>query len=323
MTGLLRILLLLIIYAALPASVACAQDATPTPPALDAIRAYFAASRLAPLAGQPVDLNLVVEMPRDAELVEWPPISEDWPPFMVRFAGEVRRQSTPDNREIYSQALVVILWEPGDYQTPETLIGYRIPGYDEVFYAPFAPAHFSVPSVLEADMNQNRLRPLKGQISLFYIPWWGYVLGVGMLSSVGYIVRRWWVARYKRTVQARDAKPPFEFALESLAAAARSDATSQVKCERMTAALRAYLQSRFEIHVEMTTTELIQVLQQLDQLSQERIQELAQLLEQVDLVKFANVNMAEKSAHRLLALASQWIKSVESSIATPAGEDPA
>lgn len=314
MTTALRILLLIIICTIASGHAVLAQQPTPTPPALDAIRAYFVTGRLSPLVGEPVELTLVVEMPRDAELVEWPSLGEDWPPFMVRAVGEVRRQSGSDNREVYTQPLVVILWEPGDYQTPETLIGYRIPNYDDVFYAPFTPALFSVPSVLEADMNENRLRPLKAQITLFYIPWWGYLLGSGFVLSGGYFVRRWWIARHaRRSLQPIDMKSPSEIALESLVFAAKSDAGSQDKCERMVAALRSYLQARFQIPaIEMTTAELIQTFQQSNYTAEINIHGLRQILEQADLIKFADVSLAEKGTLRLLALASQWIKSVES-----------
>lgn len=320
MTTALRILLLIVICTIASGHAVRAQQPTSTPPALDAIRAYFVTGRLSPLVGEPVALTLVVEMPRDAELVEWPPIGEEWPPFMVRAVGEVRRQSGSDNREIYTQPLVVILWEPGDHQTPETLIGYRIPNYDDVFYAPFMPALFSVPSVLEADMNENRLRPLKGQITLFYIPWWGYLLGAGFVLSCGYFVRHWWIARHaRRGLQSIDTKSPSEIALENLVIAARSDTGSQDKCDRMVAALRSYLQAQFQIPaIEMTTAELIQTFQQSNYLVEINIQNLAQILEQADLIKFADVNLAEKGTLRLLALASQWIKSVESQLAPQA-----
>lgn len=321
MTTALRILLLIIICTMAAGHAASAQEPTPSPPALDAIRAYFVASRLAPLVGEPVELTLVVEMPRDAELVEWSPIGEDWPPFMVRDAGEVRLQSGSGNREIYTQPLVVILWEPGDYQTPETLIGYRIPNYDEVFYAPFTPALFSVPSVLEVDMNENHLRPLKGQIKLFYVPWWGYILGMGFVLSGGYFVRRWWIARHKRRrLQPIHAKSPSETALENLVVAAQSDTSSQAKCDRMVTALRAYLQARFQIPaIELTTTELIQTLHQTNYLAEVNIQALAHVLEQADLIKFSDVSVAEKGALRLLALASEWVKSAEAQLAPQAG----
>ena len=101
---------------------------------------------------------------------------------MIREIGELSVEQIDDERERFSQTVTVILWDVGDFTTPETFVGYRIADDAEVYYVPVSAVSFFVPSMLNPDMNQNELRPLKPQISLTYMPWW---VIVGVFTGIG------------------------------------------------------------------------------------------------------------------------------------------
>jgi hypothetical protein len=80
--------------------------------------------------------------------------------------------------------------------------------------------------------------------------------------------------------------------------------------ENVSNALRHYIQGRFAVSAEeLTTQELMSDLANLENLSDRRKRELSYLLEQADLVKFAQVQ--PKSAEKILSVAQQWVTSVE------------
>src|SRR5205809_315493 len=88
------------------------------------VRANFTAELGAPLIGQPIDLVLTVNASADAT-VTLPTFGADWPPFAIRQIGEVNTL-TNAGRTTYQQHLSVLLWRPGDYQTPPIQISYQL-----------------------------------------------------------------------------------------------------------------------------------------------------------------------------------------------------
>jgi hypothetical protein len=129
------------------------------------VSAKFTAELGAPLIGQPIDLVLTVNAPADAT-VTLPTFATDWPPFAILKIGEVTT-STNAGRTTYQQHLTVILWRPGDYQTPPTQITYQLTNAPQPQQIDVQPAYFAVKTVLNPD--DLNLRPLKPPVSMFYI----------------------------------------------------------------------------------------------------------------------------------------------------------
>jgi hypothetical protein len=292
---------------------ALAQDTTPetTPqpvpevtPDLDTIRAAFTPSVASPLVGQPFRLTLTVELPPGAVIVQWPPIADEWRPFMVRQVGDVVIERSPEG-DVHRQTLDVILWIPGPQQTPETFVGYQLAGNSEVFYAPFSALTIDVPRTVE-EINSEP-RPYRPVIWPFYLsPFW---IAVGALITIaaGYSVIRWRRRRLARRQEENMPRPlsPDERALTAITRL--KDADPVMRVEAGADILRDYVAVLLRINtVELTTHELEQKARA--QLEATRLEALIDILEDADLVKFASARPTPEFADRLLARIRRWIK---------------
>jgi hypothetical protein len=271
------------------------------------VNANFTAELGAPLIGQPIDLVLTVDVPADAS-VTLPTFSTDWPPFVIREIGEVN-VSTNAGRTIYQQHLNVILWRPGDYQTPPTQITYQLSNEPQPQQIDVQPAYFAVKTVLNPD--DLNLRPLKPPVSMFYVS--PLLVGVVLLGLILLSVFGW--SRRKQFVLPKVTDPN---ALHAAARAAlaefrkiqNANVAPALVYENVSGALRRYIQGRFTVSAEeLTTQELMADLVNLETLSDRRKRELSYLLGQADLVKFAR--MQPKSAEKILNVAQQWVTAVE------------
>lgn len=317
----LRSLLLMGALVWLWSGVANAQDAEVTPEAVNPveslINAVFFADNLTPLVGVPVELELVVEAPPGVEIVEWPAFPEDWPPFMVREAGPVTTAEREDGGMVQRQALTVILWEPGDRRTPDVFIGYRADMLDDDIYRiPARPLFFTVPSVLETtDLNVLDIQPARSPLGLFYVPPWVVALVIVSVMGKGWYVWRWRQRRQALIAarRARESEPgPGEVTLAALLALPDETSDAREVYARVADALRDYLRARFGIPApDMTTVEIRAALAGTPDVEPAQADEALRLLEQADLVKFAEVAPGERSARRAVAAAARWVQSVE------------
>lgn len=269
------------------------------------VRAMFSADRGAPLIGEPIHLTLTVSVPVDAE-VTLPTFSLDWPPFMVTSASDVRKITDDAARTTYEQDLIVILWKPGDYQTPETFVEYQLPDTPETFRLAIEPAFFAVPSVLNA--NDLTLRPLKPPESLPYISPVFIVAGCMVLIVAVMSMGRW----ARRRIFPRKVEKPADMTSRTLRELQRIGALALPPFRAYPLVgdtLRKYVEEQFCVPAgEMTTDELLAVLQSQPEFSGQQRRELRRILVQVDLVKFAKVQPETDSTKRLLQAVMQWVE---------------
>jgi hypothetical protein len=274
------------------------------------IEVFFTADIGSPLIGQPIDLLFTVQVPDGTE-VNLPVFPTDWPPFMIQNISEVST-TTSNGITIHSQHLIVSLWRPGEYQTPETLVEYQLPNSTETRQIPAQPAYFDVKSILDA--NDLKLRPLKPPVSMFYIPPLVVGLGVLTLGAVGAFV---WSKR-NRFIISRLATnpnklhPAAQAALSEIKRIDNANNASPNAYAVVSDALRRYLLGRFGVRaIDMTSQELMVDLSQGQDLSERRQRELVNLLEQADLVKFAGIQPSSKFTDKLLNVAYGWVMAVE------------
>jgi hypothetical protein len=207
---------------------------------------------------------------------------------------------------VLRQTLTVILWEPGDYQTPALSVRYQAPGASPQ-EIPVQAAFITVPSVLKA--GDTALRPLKAQISLPYFPlWWLPAAGIVLIGA--WLWRRRQILTLQPSGSVADETP----ASAALLAFREADKLyPPAAFAALSEGLRRYLERRFQVHAEeMTTEELARALRSKTLLSERRQRELHHLLQQADLVKFAPIEPSQKSAARALGVARGWVEAVES-----------
>jgi hypothetical protein len=108
---------------------------------------------------------------------------------------------------------------------------------------------------------------------------------------------------------------PHEVALTELARLRSDDLIGERVYIGVSAALRAYIQKRFDVAApDMTTVELIDALHDVSEGQLETyLDGLNRILQQTDLVKFANLTPSKRAVPRLIDLAHHWVLSVDQS----------
>jgi hypothetical protein len=275
------------------------------------VKAYFQADNASPLVGQPVNLVLTVEVPANGVVVSpFPDLKTEWTdPFMIKAAGE-RTDAVQGDVHGYEQAFVVVLWQAGDFPTPETQITYQLAGSNVPATLVVQPVFFHVPSVLDGtDMN---LRPLKPPVWLPYVPMWVILAGGGGIAIVivggGALLR----SRIQRRRLAAQESTPAQRAVAQLRRFGDNQIGILMLYPLVVDCLRVYVTERLQVTAgDMTTDELLDSLNAQGTLSIRLQKDLERLLRQSDLVKFARYDPGTKSAHLLLALAREWVENVE------------
>ncbi|HEX2909028.1 MAG TPA: hypothetical protein VHO69_19300 [Phototrophicaceae bacterium] len=266
------------------------------------VRAAFTANQGSPLIGEPVQLTLTVAAPADA-VVTLPTFALDWPPLMVTNVGKVS-QTTSGGQTLYRLELTVILWQPGDYQTPETFVEYRRPNSSKTFRQVVEPAFFAVPSVLKPD--DLALRPLKPPAALPYVAPWLVLVGGGGVAVVGIGVGVWLRKRRRRVPAAEMSGDLTAMTLRELRRLETLPASRAY--DLLGEALRKYIEARFGVSAgELTSAELLTALSAHPQLNEGQWRDLKRILEHLDLVKFAQLRPEANAMPRLIR-AAQWVE---------------
>jgi hypothetical protein len=310
----LRTVLLLPLWAF--CSYAVAGQGTPPPSIAESVSAYFISENAAPLIGEPVTLLLVANVPPNVVIAEWPQFPEQWGDLSVSQIDEIQIEVQADGTSLHQQTLTIRLWQTGTYETPETLIGYQVVGNPDVFRLSVRPFAFNVPSVLvEGDMA---LRPLKAQIGFFYIPLWAFIGGGLVVGALGIVCFRYWqLARLSR-LDKQPVRPPSEIALAALDQLKTTQPEPTIICDHVSTILRTYITSRFDFAaMELTTIELLNAPHTQQRLGERTQFDLRRLLEQTDLVKFANLSIDEQTVGRVISGAQRWISAVEEETQAP------
>lgn len=277
------------------------QDPEVTPeveyPILDTVQAYFTASTITPLIGEPFTLTLTAETPLDIEIIEWGELSA---PFEIQEASGIHQSTDDDGISTYQQTIQVVIWRVGDYTTPQLYIGYRIMGDEQVYRVPVQNISFSVPSILETqDLNQLQPHPYKPPIGLFYVPVWVMIILLLVLGGVIWWIWQWWEKRRLRLMILPE-PTPYELALEILK-------TGDLR-ETVPISLKTYLEGRFKFPAhQLTTPEIIQALQH--QISEPMRDTLWTLLEHSDILKYSGIHADNNE--QLLTVTVDWLEQME------------
>lgn len=276
-------------------------------------RAWFTASSRLLLAGEPFELALNARIPDDTLITSWPEIlPPEWPPFEIVSTGELEVEDDAGGGRAYRQNFEVILWLPGEYQTPQVSVFIQNANKDDTRALLVESAFFSVATVL--DQNDLLPRPFRPQAALPYVSPLLYAAAAVVVVAALAFSLRWLRGRRARSV-------PTTLANDQMSAAARNVLAALKKLGALNLpgdqifpqaadCLRAYTQEMFNSPaLDMTTDELIRSLD--GRISEPLRGELSHLLDQADLVKFARHQPRADSIQRYLESAGQWVQQVE------------
>ena len=248
--------------------------------------------------GDQITLRLEITHPLDSR-VALPQVEQQWQAFEVIDQTAPEVVDNGDGTATTSKDIVVTLFQPGQYETPDLIITHRKPdGAIEELATPIIP--IQVTSVLTEDLE---LRDLKPQAELPTPPLWPWVLAGLWLATVLAVLLTlagWWFYRrwQRRAVPAEsapvpiiDTRPPEVIAHAELdrIEALNLPAQHRIKEHYILVAdcLRHYIEGRYEIPaLEQTTGELRDAFKK-SEVPASDVTGFMSLLTESDLVKFA------------------------------------
>ena len=230
------------------------------------------------------------------------PADQPWGDFTV--AGQspaTTSLSNGDGSETTSAVIDARLFSPGSFTTPQVEIAVTdgSGGLQTVIAAPVA---VTLASVLQP--GDSELRDIKGQASLplpAVWPWIVAALAVIALAALAVILWR------RRTVAAVDNRPPYQRALDALAAIEAMRLPEQERFKEyytlVSDTVRTYIEQRFGVPaLERTTTEIRADLKRSD-MAEDVKSQIMLFLQDSDLIKFSTFRPDVESAAYLLATA--------------------
>lgn len=276
------------------------------------VNAVFIPDNDMPLIGEPVHVNLLIETPIDVEVTVWPlfPIEEGGV-FEILETGDIERVET--GRSIrYSQIITLIIWEPGLHITPEIPVVYRTNTNQIDQYSPLKSTSFDVPDLFPVTVDQA-LRPSVPPVYMNHIPTWYWIAGGAAVVGVLWTLRYLWMLQIRRREHVvMTAGTPGQVAISRLTKLRSQDITAIQVYAVVADTLRVYLQKRLNISTqERTTFEIMTQLRSNSYLPEKHYQQLQQILEEADLVKFAKFEPEDRAGNRMVEIATRWIESVE------------
>ncbi len=284
---------------------------------LNTVDAEFLSNNTIPKIGEPFELMLTVTYPDTVEILGWPTIESEWGSFEIISSGDLTTRDLANGIKQTSQTITAVLWRPGDYTTPSTFVLYRRIGETDVLRVVTTDAFFSVFSILPSqDLNTLEFLPNKSAIWVFYIPLWGYGLGLLVLSVVVCLSGWLWQA-YRRELNRRRVKPartPFDEAVESVEGLQLIESLSE-RISLTAYIMRNYLTQRFSFPAtNMTTLEIRQAIDELSLFNPEQAQTLYAILEWADKVKFAGAEPTRQLTQQIADSVLEWLRYTEQGI---------
>lgn len=157
------------------------------------------------------------------------------------------------------------------------------------------------------------IRPLVEVSSIWN--WLGWLLLLIFLVTLIYLAFLYWKKKHKSPSPQKRAEPPHERARRSLEEALEYLHHPEHFCVLVSAAIRIYLEARFDLHApERTTEEFLEEIKDSSALMIEQKDALAIFLTECDLVKFARSEPEAYELKRLYESALKLVKETEPSL---------
>ena len=263
--------------------------------------------------GDHITLRLQVRHPADSTVV-LPRLEQEWDQFEVIEQTPSETVAQQDGTAITGKAIVVSLYEPGQYLTPRLVVTHhQADGSVEELAAPVIA--LNITSVLTDD---TELRDLKPQADLPEPPLWPWLVGGTLLTMLlsgllfGAVL---WYYHYRRTrplpaaipLPVIDARPPEVIAYAELDRIEALDLPAQNRIKEhyslVTNCLRAYIERRYNIPaLEQTSAELRSAFRELT-VPMRDVAGFMGLFSESDFVKFARYQPQPAEVYNLIGRA--------------------
>jgi len=232
--------------------------------------------------------------------------------------GPVRGRPTAEGRQVDSVAYEVAAFALDSARVP-VLPVRAIDGRDttvDTTVVGTAPRVVPVVSVVPPDAKSLRT---PAALASFPRPVWVWMaLGLGVVALLGGVAYGWW--RWRKdtvpTPPAEEEQDPYEAALAQLQHLERRNPNDRETCKAfyvdLTEGLRVYLARRMEVRaLEYTTPEVVEALRRRPEVPETATQRLQTVLEQADLVKFADAQPRPEESQAVLKAARGVLDALE------------
>ena len=304
---------------------AMAQSAPPP-----GVGVSFTSDRSDLTVGDVATLSLVVSHRADLSVII-PRLEREWGPFEVQAQTSVQTVSAEDGMRTIAKQFRVVLFAPGAFETPSLPISVRSPdGSVEQIQPP--PVRLTVHSVLTG--TEEELKDLRPPADLS-TPFWeqpaffvlAALLVVAALGVPGYYVYR----RSRRQVRVAepvvDTRSPWEAAIQELNLIGRLDLPGKGDTKEhytlVAEVLRAYLGATYLRDTDrmqatdMSTEEMVTAIWR-STLDHGNARLVIELLQEADLVKFANYAPPASRAYEAAGQARELVEATRLSLARTA-----
>ena len=284
--------------------------------------------------GDLVTISLIVSHPEDSTVVI-PRLQRDWGPFEVRAQTSVQTVSLTDGVRTVAKQFRVTLFAPGTFETPDIPVSVRGPDGTVAQVSP-SPAQLTVNSVLASpDEELKDLRPPADLSTPFWERTVVLVLIVVAALTIAAGTAFHLYRRSRRADQSAadvpDLRTPWEVATQELDRIARINlpASGDMK-EHYTlvaAALRTYLGATYLRDAlgrnvdDMSTEEIAASIGQ-SALDDAKARLVVELLQETDLVKFANYEPTAADANNLVVRSHGIIEATRTTVFTAPAATP-
>jgi len=293
---------------------ACSVIAQAQQEAVSAVWEVAQASESAWTVGDVTPLQLLVTHPADVS-VSLPELPASWGSFEVSTQEVAEQTGASDGRAISRLAASVILWAPGEYETPPIKVILREPD-GSLREASVQPLRLVIESVLTEEQSEKR--DLKPQASLPRPPIWPWVVAGLAAAGLAFFAAR----RLARRLRGRsldgaasavpvDDRLPEEIAYEELERIEALDLPSRREFKRhytlVADCVRVYVEGLYKVPaMDRTTGEVMTALRKVSpDISAAGL--LRALLEEADLVKFAKLVPSVQSARSTVGEARRFV----------------
>lgn len=270
--------------------------------------------------GDVFTLTLSVSHPADHHVV-FPDVPSEWGNFEVRETTYLPTEINDDGALISAMRIEAALFKPGAHSTPALSVAVRRPD-GSVINRPARPLEIEVASVLEE--GANALKDIRPQAQMpFPAVWpfgsdgaqeelWPWAVGAtGLMALIliaGYYRRQ---KNMPANVASQPPLSPLEAALATLDIIEENDLPAESRYaehyELVTDCLRSYLFGQFRIPApELTSEQSISVLDRRP-VAPTDVRDLAGILEEADLVKFARLVPEPHEARELVVIARRVV----------------
>jgi len=294
-----------------------AQDDVNDAVAFTDIRAYYEFSPETALIGETVTLTFTLESPVQVETIENDMVADDNTPFMLIDEGEWVEEQ--DERGYhYTKDYQVIAWETGTWLTPELMVNYQANG--QVSTSMIQSGTLFVEAIITGD--ELAIFPEFPNRDIAFTPRWVIVASGVVIASI--LVGIWWLVTRPRGDGVIVQNSPAQRAIEDLYGYSQQGLDAIVLYGLVANRLRVYIGERFDVEIgDRTTSEIALYLQDEIALSPALVRKLNRILEQADLVKFAQFEPDDETKVQFLKYSVRWVRACEIEIREMQKEDDA